>query len=233
MIFQPSRTYLVNKYQYPSLQRVTAEAGHRTYTDGVSVPVASVTTILDKTADKTHLDAWRQRVGHVEAQRQASEAAGLGTLLHNQLEKYILGETIQFGGNLGHQIVGRMADQIITKGLCHVDEIWGCEVAVINPELYAGTTDAVGVYKGRESIIDFKNSKKIKRRDWITDYFCQTTLYGEAHNQMTGSNIRQAVILMADREGGFAEFVIADDEYDFYLNEAAKRVAQYYGIAGF
>jgi hypothetical protein len=233
VIFQPLRTYLVNKYQYPSLRRVTGPEGYRTYTDGKSAPVASVTTILDRTADKTHLDAWRQRVGHDEAQRQVSEAAGLGTLLHNQLEKYLLGETIQFGGNLGHQIVGRMAGQIISKGLCHVDEIWGCEVGVINPELYAGTTDAVGVYKGRESIIDFKNSKKIKRRDWIEDYFCQTALYGEAHNQMTGSDIRQAVILMADREGNFAEFIIADDEYAHYLNQAAKRLARYYGIAGF
>lgn len=189
-----------------------------------------MTTVLDKTADKTHLIKWRQRVGEQEAARQTKEAAGLGTLLHDSLEKYLLGETVEFGGNLVHTIAARMAAQIIDNGIVNVDEIWGCEVGLIAKDLYAGTADCVGVYKGKPAVIDFKNSKKIKKREWITDYFLQGTAYSEAHNEMYGTNIETVVILMADREGNFAEFVVEGDEFQEHRTLWAKRLAKYYNL---
>lgn len=230
LTISPAHSLLVEKFTYPGLKRVTNSKGKREYTDGTSASVPSVTTVLDKTADKTHLIKWRQRVGEQEANRQTKEAAGLGTLLHNSLEKYLLGETIQFGGNLVHTIAARMAQQIIDNGISKVDEIWGLEVGVIAKDLYAGTTDCVGVYNGEPAIIDFKNSKKIKKREWITDYFCQGCAYATAHNEMYGTDIKQVVILMADREGKFAEFIVRDDEFDEYNTLWAKRVAQYYNL---
>jgi hypothetical protein len=183
---------------------------------------------LDKTADKSFLYEWRKRIGHEEAARQTREAAAIGTILHNQLEQYILGNEISFGSNLIHQIAGRMADRIINQGLTHVDEVWGCEVGLIAPDAYAGTTDCVGLYRGRPSIIDFKNSKKIKKREWITDYLLQGVAYSIAHNEMFDTDIRQVVILMADRQGEFCEYILADEEFDQYALMWANRVIDFY-----
>lgn len=220
----------MEKFQYPGLQRVTNSEGKREYTDGTCASVPSVTTVLDKTADKTHLIKWRQRVGEQEAARQTREAAGLGTLLHNSLEKYLLGESVQFGGNLVHTLAARMAQQIIDNGISNLDEIWGLEIGLIAKDLYAGTADCVGVYKGKPAIVDFKNSKKIKKREWIEDYFLQGTAYAEAHNEMYGTDINQVVILMACREGNFAEFVVQGDEFEEYRTKWALRLAKYYRL---
>jgi len=121
-----------------------------------------------------------------------------------------------------------MVDDMIDKGLSQVDEVWGVEVGLIAPGCYAGTSDAVGMFNGRESIIDFKTAKKIKKREWIDDYFMQGCAYALAHNEMFGSDISQVAILMVDREGGYADFVIKDDEFVDYCNKWAQRVVAYY-----
>lgn len=226
----PSKNLLVNRFEYPGLQRVTNSEGKREYTDGTCASVPSVTTVLDKTADKSHLIKWRQRVGEQEAARITKEAAGLGTLLHDSLEKYLLGETVEFGSNLVHNLAARMAEQIIDNGISNIDEIWGCEVGLVAQDLYAGTADCIGVYKGKPAVIDFKNSKKIKKREWIEDYFLQCALYSQAHNEMFGTDIQQLVILMADREGNFGEFIATGDEYEHYLKKANLRLAKYYEL---
>lgn len=228
---RPDRRLLVNKYHYQPLVRKTLECGTRHYQWGEHAPVPSVTTILDKTADKSFLIEWRKRVGEDQAALISKESASIGTLLHNQLEKYILGQEIQFGSNLIQQLVGKMAEQMISNGISKIDEVWGCEAGVFAPDLYAGTTDCVGLYKGQPSIIDFKTSKKIKQRDWIEDYFLQGIFYSEAHNIMFDTNIKQVVILMVDREGECAEFIISGDEYDHYHKLAMIRLAQYYEIS--
>ena len=220
----------MEKYQYPGLKRITNSQGKREYTDGTCASVPSVTTVLDRTADKTHLIKWRQRIGTEEANRQTKEAAGLGTLLHNSLEKYLLGETISFGGNLVHTMASRMAQRIINDGISNMDEIWGLEVGLIAKDLYAGTADCVGMYQGEPAIIDFKNSKRIKKREWITDYFCQGCAYAIAHNEMYGTDINQVVILMADREGEFKDFIIKGDEFEEYAAKWAERLAKYYNL---
>ena len=219
---------LVNKYNYPKLKRIQQD-GSRKYTDGNSIPVPSVTTVLDKTADKTHLIAWRKRVGEAEANRVSQESAGLGTKVHNALEKFVLKEDWQItGNNLVSIMAKRMDNDMIEQGLSQVDELWGVEVGLIAQGLYAGTSDAVGMFNGRESIVDFKTAKKIKPRKWVEDYFLQGCAYALAHNEMFGSNIRQVAILMVDREGSYADYVIADDEFDHYANLWGNRVTQFY-----
>jgi CRISPR/Cas system-associated exonuclease Cas4 (RecB family) len=94
--------------------------------------------------------------------------------------------------------------------------------------LYAGTSDAIGVYEGEDAIIDFKTSKKIKKREWIEDYFMQGCAYALAHNEMMGTEIRKVVILMVDREGKFAEFTIKGEEFDEYCDKWAQRLADYF-----
>ena len=214
---------LVEKFTYPTLKRVTAKNGQRQYTGDDNQPVPSVTTVLSDTGDKTALINWRKRVGDAEANRISQEAAGLGTKVHNALEKYVLMEEYEIkGNNLISIMAKRMLEEMIDKGLSQVDEVWGVEVALLAKGLYAGTSDAV------ESIIDFKTAKKIKKREWIEDYFMQGCAYALAHNEMFGTNIKQVAILMVDREGKYADFVINGDEFEEYCNKWAMRLADYY-----
>ena len=220
---------LETKYEYPKLKRVTAKSGQRQYTGEDNNPVPSVTTILSATGDKTALINWRKRVGDAEATRISTESAGLGTKVHNALEKYILLEEYEIKGNNHISVMAKnMVTEMISKGLTKVDAIYGVEVGLIAQGLYAGTSDAIGMYEGEEAIIDFKTSKKIKKREWIEDYFMQGCAYALAHNEMFGTNIKQVAILMIDREGKYADFVIEGDEFEEYCHKWASRLADYY-----
>jgi|TARA_R110000744_G_scaffold296047_1_gene406009 genome maintenance exonuclease 1 len=219
---------LTEKIEYKKLDRTTTPTG-RMYVGDDNVPVPSVTTVLDKTADKTALIAWRKRVGDAEATRVSNEAAGLGTKVHNALENYILGEEWEPKGNNFVSILARdMTNLMINEGFKDVDEVWGTEVGLIAKGLYAGTTDCVGMHNGQESIIDFKTSKKIKPTKWVQDYFLQCCAYAMAHNEMYGTNIRKGVILMVSRDVELKEYIIEGDEFDHYCVEWTKRLEQYY-----
>ena len=219
---------LENKYEYPNLKRIQTKKG-RQYTDGTGEPVPSVTTILGDTGDKTALIAWRKRVGDAEATRISTESAGLGTKVHNSLEKYILQEDYEIKGNNHISVMAKnMVSEMIDKGLSKVDTLYGVEVGLIAEGLYAGTADGIGMHEGEEAIIDFKTAKKIKKREWIEDYFLQGCAYALAHNEMFESNINKVVILMVDREGKFAEFTIKDDEFSEYCNKWSDRLTDYY-----
>jgi CRISPR/Cas system-associated exonuclease Cas4 (RecB family) len=220
---------LETKYEYPKLKRVTAKSGQRQYTGDDNNPVPSVTTILSATGDKTALINWRKRVGDAEATRISTESAGLGTKVHNALEKYILLEEYEIKGNNHISVMAKnMVTEMISKGLAKVDAIYGVEVGLIAKGLYAGTSDAIGMYEGEEAIIDFKTSKKIKKREWIEDYFMQGCAYALAHNEMFGTKIKKVVILMVDRDANFAEFTIRDDEFTEYCNKWSDRLTDYY-----
>lgn len=218
---------LVEKYQYPNLRRVNIDKS-RHYASDDDQPVPSVTTILSKTGDKSGLDAWRKRVGEAEAQRISTESANLGTKVHNSLEKYILGEDWQITGtNMISQMAAQMTDRMISEGFPQVGELWGTEVGLIAQGLYAGTADGIGVYNGEPSIIDFKTARKIKKREWIEDYFLQGAAYALAHNEMFDTHIRQIAILMVDRDAEFADFVVQGDEFDHYCEQWQKRLLEY------
>ena len=219
---------LKSKYDYPNLKRIQTKQG-RQYVGNDDNPVPSVTTVLGDTGDKTALIAGRKRVGDAEATRISTESAGLGTKVHNALEKFILQEEYEIKGNNHISIMAKnMVNEMIDNGLSNVDELYGVEVGLIAQGLYAGTADGIGMYEGRESIIDFKTAKKIKKREWIEDYFLQGCAYALAHNEMFGSNIKQVVILMVDREGNFAEFIIRDDEFEKYCDIWGQRLGDYY-----
>ena len=219
---------LTNKYNYPQLKRIQTPKG-RQYVGQDENPVPSVTTILSETGDKTALIAWRKRVGEAEATRISTESAGLGTKVHNALEKYILQEEYEIKGNNVISVMAkRMVDSMIEEGFCNVDELWGTEVGLIAQGLYAGTSDAIGLHNGTPAIIDFKTAKKLKKREWIEDYFMQGCAYALAHNEMFDTDIKKIAILMVDREAKFAEYVIEGDEFDEYCEKWANRVADYY-----
>ena len=223
---------LTEKIEYKKLERVTTAEGRR-YIGDDNVPVPSVTTVLDKTSDKTALIAWRKRVGDEEANRVSKESAGLGTKVHNALEQYILGEDYEIKGNNFVSILARdMTNLMINEGFSSVDEVWGTEIGLIAPGLYAGTTDCVGMHGGEEAIIDFKTSKKIKPAKWVQDYFLQCCAYAMAHNEMYGTNIKKGVILMVSRDVELKEYVIEGEEFDKYCGLWTARLEEYYSKFG-
>jgi genome maintenance exonuclease 1 len=216
------------KFEYPETVRGMVE-GLRHY-DINNEKLPSVTTILSKTqtAEKTEgLANWRARVGEAEATRIMDQAAARGTAMHSILEHHILGKNRLDLTDVGQQ-AHKMADVVIEKGLSHLDEIWGSEVALYYPELYAGATDLVGVYKNAESIIDFKQTNKPKRREWIEDYMIQLGAYAMAHNYVYQTKIQQGVVLMCSKDGYFQEFIVSEKEFQKYQHEWLKRVDLYY-----
>lgn len=221
-------TLIIKKYDYTPIER-TSVNGKRLYLTPDGNSVASVTTILDATKDKTHLIAWKKRVGEAKAQEIVTEAAGVGTRMHKYLEDYIdTAEWPQPGSNPFAQQAHKMATQIKEQALEHVDEIWGSEVNLYLPKLYAGTTDLVGQYKGQPAIMDFKQTNKPKKVEWVQDYFLQLVAYAEAHNEIYGTNICEGHVFMCSRDCEYQQFDIWPNEYDEWRNEWYNRVYQYY-----
>ena len=222
---------LINKYNYVPISRESINGERRYATpDGEKLP--SVTTILDATKPeekKKALQEWRNRVGHKQAQAITTEAAGRGTRMHKWIEDYIkTGEIGTPGSNPYSQQSHLMAQSIITQGLSKCNEFWGTEVALYYPKIYAGTTDLVGVHDGSEAIMDHKQSNKLKKREWIEDYFLQLAAYANAHNEVHGTKIRKGVIFMCTADNIYQEFIVEGNEFDMWTDRWFKRVEQYY-----
>lgn len=220
-------------YNYQKLSRVEENGTRRYRLDGSGdSPVPSVTTILDALKDKTHLYEWRKRVGNAEATRITTMSANIGTATHLNIEKHVLDEERPDGTNLVHQMARGLSDVVIDEGLSNVSEVWGTEVPVYYPDLYAGTTDCVGLWKGHQSIIDFKTTRKPKKKEWIEDYFYQGAAYAMAHNHAFGTNIDHIVIMMVawdeGYEGVYQEFVVEGDEFAHYSTGWAYKVKEYH-----
>jgi len=232
---------ITQRYNYSPLDRTTID-GKRHYClpDGSKVP--SVTTILDRTKPEEKrlaLANWKKRVGEQQAQQITTEAANRGTRMHAYLEHYALEADMKpLPGNPFAQPSWFMAAEVILQGLCNVDEFWGVEVPVYYSGLYAGTTDCLGLWKGQPAIIDFKQTNKPKKREWIDDYFIQLAAYAAAHNHAHSTDIKTGVIMMAQQPAVlldgtlskpvYTEYVIESDEFAHWNNEWNKRVEFYY-----
>lgn len=217
-------------YQYSELQRKSVN-GKRLYENPWGDPVPSVTTILDRTKPKEKREAlnnWKKRVGEAEAQRIVTEAANVGTQMHNMLEAWVKNE--EYAGE--STIQSRMMADTVKKNVePYLDEIWGSEVNLCYPGLYAGTTDLVGVYKGKPTIMDFKQTNKPKKREWIDDYFMQGAAYGMAHNELYGTKIENIAIFMCSRECQWQLFEVEPVEFKHWEIKWAERVAEFYQLA--
>ena len=215
-------------YYYPPSTRSTTD-GIRTYDIGKE-KLPSVTTILSATQSeekKRKLAEWRAIKGEAEADRIKQQAASRGSNMHLFLEKFILGQGHDDLTEEG-KTAKSMAQTVIDKGLGELQEIWGSEVTLWYPDLYAGATDLVGVYDYEDSIIDFKQSNKPKRREWIDDYFMQLAAYAMAHNQIYDTQISQGVILMCTPDNYFQKFQIKGKEFKEYKYKFLERVDKYY-----
>jgi hypothetical protein len=224
---------LIERYQYKPLSRDESQ-GRRLYSTPEGHKVPSVTTILDKTKPAEAREAlarWKKSVGEKKAQEIVTEAANRGTRMHKFLEDYVKqGDINDPGTNPFSQQSHKMASIVIAEGMKNVTEVWGSEVPLYFPELYAGTTDCCGVHLGDEAILDFKQTNKPKKLEYISDYFLQLTAYALAHNEVHGTNIRKGVILMCSKDFEYQEFTLEPKDFDYWTEEWCKRVEQYYKI---
>ena len=217
------------KFIYPKSTRSLIN-GKRHYDVGTNEKLPSVTTILQATQSeekRKKLAEWRLRLGNQYADRVKDLSAMRGTSMHTYLEGYITDQRHLDLTALGQE-AGRMADVVIRSGLGDLEEVWGTEVTLYYPGLYAGATDVAGIYDGRESIIDFKQTNKPKRREWIEDYFIQLAAYAMAHNHVYDTHIQQGVILMCSKDGFFQKFVVSDKEFKDYKYAFLKKVDYYH-----
>jgi len=188
----------------------------------------SVTTVLS-IMEKDGLEEWKKRVGEEEAARIVTQAGIRGTEFHLIAEEYI--------DNKPDYAVGKMPVNMFTfhqiKPLLdkHLDNIWFQEAPLYSHFIrVAGRVDLVAEWNGKLSIIDFKTSRKPKKREWITNYFLQTAFYAAAFYERTGVAIKQSVILIATDEGTTQEFV--QQTYP-WLEEFIKIRNKYKMLKGF
>ena len=203
---------IVEKYNYKDLKRQDGPSRSYLTPDGEALP--SVTTILSRTKDKTFLKEWRARVGEAKAEKIISDSSQIGTALHLYIEHYVNEHAYKDLTDIGVQ-AGKMAQVIIDHddGLKKVSEVWGSEVHLYYPGKFAGTTDMVGVYDGRPTIIDFKQTNRPKKREWVQDYLMQLAAYAMAHNKLFDTEIDQGVVLMCSRDLLFQRFELKGENF--------------------
>ena len=234
-------TLLNERFAYTPINRESVE-GKRLYAtpDGSKVP--SVTTILDKTKPaeaKAALAAWKKAVGEKKAQEITTEAANRGTRMHKYLEDYVKEGILKDPGSNPYSVQShKMAKHVIEQGLTNVNEVWGVEIPLYYPGLYAGTTDGCGLHLNEEAILDYKQTNKPKKLEWIDDYFLQLTAYALAHNKVYNSNIRKGVVLMCVKppeikpmtwgDPAYQEFILKPEDFSYWEKRWWDRVEQYY-----
>ena len=220
---------ITNKFNYPELKRLNNDLG-RFYIDPQNNHVPSVTTVLNNISDKkTSIDQWRKRVGDIEADRVMKEATDIGSMVHLSLENYLNNEDHNVFSQDGIGIMAEgMSNKLINDSLKDISEVYGLEVHLVLNDLYAGTADCVGILDGEETIIDFKTSKRIKKKEWIDDYCIQLAAYTMAHNYVHRTGISKGVIMMCSKDNFYQEFIIQGLEMKKYMHMFLKRIDEYY-----
>ena len=216
-----------NKYTYKDGKQINEKSGRVYDVDGSRLP--SVTSILGKTKDQQFLKDWIEKVGEKRAEEIKNHSSRRGTSMHKFIESYVTGvgydDLTEFG-----QEAKPMAEKVIEIGLAPVEEYYGSEVTLYYPGLYAGATDLVCNHNGIESIVDFKQANRPKRKEWVEDYFLQIAAYAMAHDYVHGSEIRQGVIMMCTPDLYYQEFRITDHELRQYKHKFLKRLDMYHDL---
>ncbi len=215
---------IIKKYNYAELKRQDGDSRLYLTPDGDALP--SVTTILSKTKDKTFLKQWRAKVGEANAEKIIRDSAQIGTALHLYIERLVNGEKYKDLTKIGIQ-AEKMAKKIVEEAFKDITEVWGSEVHLYNPGKYAGTADMIAIYKGRPAIIDFKQTNRPKKREWIQDYLMQLAAYAQAHNALFNTEIDQGVVLMCSRDLTFQRFELTGEKFTRAADAFMKKLDLY------
>ena len=216
-----------DKYNYADGKQIE-DHGSRIY-DVAGYRLPSVTTILGKTKDQSFLKEWKAKVGEAEAERIKNLSSVRGTAMHKYLESYITEVGYEDLTDTGSQAKS-MSKKVIDVGLAPVDEYYGSEVTMYYPGLYAGQTDLVCIHNGEDAIVDFKQSNRPKKKEWIEDYYLQIAAYAMAHDYVHNSAIKKGVIMVCTPDLYYQEFVVEGAELRQYKHEFLKRLDMYHDL---
>ena len=229
MIIEDNIMIWNNKYNYLSSTKALFN-GYRHY-DINNEKLPSVTSIIEKTKteeEKASLKLWRERIGEAAAQKISKDAASRGGMMHQYIESFLKNK---LNGDLIEEDnkPKKMAEIIIENGLKgKVQEIWGVEATLYYPGKYAGSADTICIYNGIPSILDYKQSNKLRKPEWNINYMTQISAYVLAHNTVyQDSNIRQGVILVCTADYEFQIFIINNDELIKYQKKFLQRLEQF------
>ena len=179
----------------------------------------SITTVTGL-RDLEGIKLWRARVGEAEANKISNESTTRGTILHNMAEKHLQNEIIH-EDNYAYEIMKLF--KIIEPELAKINNIYVQEAALYSDELkIAGRVDCVAEFNNTLSIIDFKTSRKEKRKEWVTKYFLQATAYAEMWTERTKIPINQIVIIMITMDGQLQLFIEDKDNWIELLKDEIK-----------
>lgn len=185
--------YLTNM---PKLEPLPVEEidGKRFYVSPNGIKLPSVTTVLGH-FKKAQIIEWRNRVGEKQANAISGRASVRGTKFHSMMERYLMNEQNIFEGVMPDM---KQAFNDIRSTIDLIDNIHYIESPLYSEVLgLAGRTDVIAEFSGVPSIIDFKTSLKLKREEWITNYFEQGTAYSLMYEEMTGTQINQVVVIIS------------------------------------
>jgi len=179
---------------YDDLIAVTKDSG-RVYTDPDNNTYPSITTVLSILSEDA-IKAWKARVGEEEANRISKTASNRGTAVHDLLERYVNNES-DFDKEVESHIMQSFYDVKPVLDKC-LTKVYAQEAGLYSERLgVAGRVDCVGEWNGIDSIIDYKTSKKLKKKEWIDSYFMQSTAYAIMWEERTGIPINQIVVIIA------------------------------------
>lgn len=215
----------VNKYPYKRYNRFSDEKGRKYLVQEQKVP--SVTTILGKTKsekDSAGLQAWRNRVGEAKAREITQNAAAVGEEMHYILENYFNG-TPYYNPNPSGQQPRIMAHKIL-ENLTPITEVWGNEISLAYQHEYAGTTDMIVLYDGKPTIVDFKQSNRPKKDEYVEDYKHQLGAYYLAHKEHYGP-IEQGLISVCVRDLTYQQWLLKEADLQEYAEKFMERVEQF------
>jgi len=208
--------------QFEELTAVTKPSG-RVYTtpDG---DYPSVTTVLGY-FKKAGIIAWRKRVGDKEANRISGQASVRGTKVHQLAEDYI-NNIKNYKEDHQPANIDMFENQLKPVLDKHLGLVYGVEVPLYSSYLkLAGRCDLVGEWDGRKAIIDFKTSRKLKKEEWIEDYFMQGACYSVMFEERTGIAVNDIVILIG--VDGEVEPQLFVKKRDDYIDLAIHKVREY------
>ena len=216
-----------DKYNYADGKQIE-DHGSRIY-DVAGYRLPSVTTILGKTKDQSFLKEWKAKVGEKKAEEIKNLSSVRGTAMHKYLESYIQDIGYEDFTGIGNEAKS-MAEKIIEFGLVPVDEYYGSEVTMYYPGLYAGQTDLVCIHNGEDAIVDFKQSNRPKKKEWIEDHYLQIAAYAMAHDYVHRSKINKGVIMVCTPDLYYQEFVLTGAELRQYKHKFLKRLDMYHEL---
>ena len=211
--------------EIPKLKQINTEKGRRYEVNG-EVAYPSITTVLSKTKDQSALFAWKKRVGEETAQKITTMSARRGTSMHKLCEQYLLNEEID-DDNLDGHLLFRGIRPILDR----LDNVRALESGLFSHKLsVAGTVDCIAELDGVLSIVDFKTSRREKKKEWIEDYFMQGAFYFTAYHEITGELPKQIAILISVQDGTTQEFIVKGREIIHWTEELKKRIEEYYNV---